>query len=198
MKYLLPCSCGKSVAVEAAQAGQRVCCTCGRMLDVPTMRLVRQLPPADRAAAGARRPAPTWPLAQRLLFACGLVVLLGGAATAAYCQWIRSQLYTQEYVWDDVERACAEIAKMNIDAAWTLWADQRDQAIGPYEPPVFIVHRHLAALLWRYVLLGFVAAGAGLGLMVLAAVLRPGAVRARPRAAAGDEAEQVDSTIRPR
>ncbi len=147
------------------------------------MRLVRQLPPADRVAAVPRRPARLWPRAQRILFAAGLAVLFVGTATAAYYQWIRMQLQTEEFVWDDLEGACATIAQMNIDEAWELWTIMRDTDIGPYIPPIFVEHRRFAAELLRYVLGGSAAAGVGLVLMLLAVLLRPAAVTTRARPA---------------
>jgi hypothetical protein len=175
MKYLLPCSCGKSVAVEPAQAGQSVRCACGRMLEVPAMRLVRQLTPAARDAAGARRAAPSWPRAQRMLFAAGLALLVGGAATAGYYQWVRMQLQTEEVPWDDVQGACATIERMNISDAWEVWTVMRDVDIGPYAPPIFVHHRRIAVELLRYVIMGSAAAGVGLVLMLLAVAVRPAA-----------------------
>lgn len=185
MKYLLPCSCGKSVPVEASQAGQRVRCSCGQMLDVPTMRLVRQLPPATRPAPGTRRPTRSWPLAQRLLFACGLAMFFGGGMAVAYYQWIRSQLQTEEVAWDDLEGAMAAIAELNIEEAWEFWTIHRDLEIGPYSPPPFVIHRLADVTLTRYVTLGAAVAAGGLLLMLLGVVLRPAAARARPRPAAG-------------
>ena len=46
-KYLLPCSCGKSVPVETSQAGQEVVCECGLTLTVPSMLKIKKLQQAD-------------------------------------------------------------------------------------------------------------------------------------------------------
>ena len=50
-KYLLPCSCGRSVTVEASQAGRQVHCDCGISLEVPTMLELARLERAKEAAA---------------------------------------------------------------------------------------------------------------------------------------------------
>lgn len=61
-KYLLPCLCGRKIAIEVGQSGQTVSCTCGRRLDVPTMLQIRALerieeecPPRVRLPWGVRQ-----------------------------------------------------------------------------------------------------------------------------------------------
>ncbi len=184
MKYLLPCSCGKSVAVAPSQAGQRVRCACGRTLDVPAMRLVRQLPPAEDAATRPRRAASAWSRAHRLVFVLGLVMLASGAATAGYYQLVRAQLVTDEFLWDDLEGACATIDRLTADDAWDVWVALRDLGIGPYAPPIFVHHRRIASQLMRYVIGGAAVAGGGLVVMLLPLVWRPAPRRAPRRPAA--------------
>ena len=46
MKYLLPCTCGRSVEVEPSQAGQITVCVCEETLIVPPMLQVKALPVA--------------------------------------------------------------------------------------------------------------------------------------------------------
>lgn len=43
-KYLVPCSCGKSVVVAVHQAGSTVVCECGSQVSVPPLRRLRELP----------------------------------------------------------------------------------------------------------------------------------------------------------
>jgi hypothetical protein len=178
MKYLLPCSCGKSVAIEVSQAGQSVRCTCGNMVDVPTMRLIRQLPPAAASAAKKRLRDRSWSLTQRLLFSGGLAILVGGLLTAGVFQMGRSGLKTTETTWDNLERAHQDIDSMTITQTWDLWTMARNDTIGPYNPPPFILHRLWSATWLRAVVGGMAAAVVGLVLMVSAFVIRP---RAKPR-----------------
>ena len=42
-RYILPCSCGKELPVDASQAGQEITCACGAKLEVPTMRKLTSL-----------------------------------------------------------------------------------------------------------------------------------------------------------
>ncbi len=47
MNYLLSCHCGRNTIVTRSQAGQVVLCACGNKLSVPTLRGLKELPPAD-------------------------------------------------------------------------------------------------------------------------------------------------------
>jgi hypothetical protein len=57
--YLLPCTCGQTVRVGKAQAGQAVDCACGKRHSVPTLRGLRELAlaPVEAATTPARNPA---------------------------------------------------------------------------------------------------------------------------------------------
>jgi hypothetical protein len=80
-KYLLPCACGKSVPVDASQAGLLVRCACGAAMEAPTGQRLRQLPVAPGVASPA--PAANWGAGQRLLF-LGAVLEAVGMAAAIY------------------------------------------------------------------------------------------------------------------
>ncbi|MCE9526046.1 MAG: hypothetical protein K8R36_08330, partial [Planctomycetales bacterium] len=83
--YLLPCSCGKKVRVDAGQAGARVDCECGQQLAVPTFRALRNLeldataPDLDK---GSLRPA--WNAQRGVLFSFGLLVTVVAVALTCY------------------------------------------------------------------------------------------------------------------
>jgi hypothetical protein len=73
--YLLPCSCGKKVRVDAGQAGAKVDCECGQQLAVPTFRGLRNLEVDGTAPALANegQKAP-WNAQRGVLFSFGLLV----------------------------------------------------------------------------------------------------------------------------
>jgi hypothetical protein len=79
-KYLVPCVCGRRLAVDTGQAGESLVCECGATVAVPTLRQLRQLPEScDVAAAPA---GSTWGLRQgaitvSLLLAAVCLVLAG-------------------------------------------------------------------------------------------------------------------------
>ena len=56
-KYLVPCVCGRQHAVDTGQAGESLVCECGATVAVPTLRQLRELPPArEESPAGVARP----------------------------------------------------------------------------------------------------------------------------------------------
>ncbi len=180
MKYLLPCSCGQSTAIEVSQAGQSVRCTCGKTLDVPTMRLIRQLPPAEEVPAKTRARDRRWSLRQRLFFSGGLALLMGGLLSAAFFQIGRAGLETEERPWDNLERAYQDIDAMNIEQTWELWTNVRDDSIGPYNPPSFIRHRLWSARWFRAVAISLIVSGIGLVLTLSSFFARPQSPARRP------------------
>ena len=173
MKYLLPCSCGKTVTVDVGQAGQSLRCECGRKLEVPTMRAIRQLEPLrDVQLRQSRRKKP-WSLTQGAVFASGLAIMVAGLATAAYFQIGRSRLQTEAVPWDNLELALKNIDNMNIDQAFQLWQEIRDDPIGPYHPPNYIMARYVSAGVLNYVLGSLGVAALGLIVLLSAFLLSP-------------------------
>jgi hypothetical protein len=78
--YLLTCDCGKSVPVEIGQAGGRVACSCGKQIDVPTLRQLRHLPRESAEVAAA---SGGWGLRQGII-AASLIII---AAIVAWTIW---------------------------------------------------------------------------------------------------------------
>ncbi len=76
MKYLLPCSCGRKLAIHTSQAGEHVRCACGAEVEVPTMRDIAALE-QDRSQPVVARPATRWGLRQRILVAGAAIALIG-------------------------------------------------------------------------------------------------------------------------
>ena len=83
-KYLLPCTCGREIPVEATQAGQQVRCQCGLGLEVPTLLNLTRLKPAEPPTAAAPpRARSTWGLRQRVMLV-GLWIMAVGASWAGW------------------------------------------------------------------------------------------------------------------
>ncbi len=182
MKYLLPCSCGKSVPIEVSQAGQTVHCDCGATLDVPPLRHLRQLPTATEKVAV--KPPRSWSPAARILFALGLGIAGFGLLRATYFQWNRSTLDTEEVAWDQtLDSDINNLTNMNLDQAWNNWLSVRDNDIGPYRPPNFIISRRISSWMQERAAYGLGLALAGLVMIGIAFVLpRSTPARGRPPA----------------
>ncbi len=172
MKYLLNCSCGKSVPIETSQAGQAVACSCGKQLEAPTMRMIRQLEPASEEGADRATKSGNWSILHRLLFAAGLAVATAGFLVAGFYQWSRVNLDTKEIAWDiNLDTDLEVLENMDLELAWENWLQVRDSGIGPYQPPFYIQSRFLSGY-WKKFALGGVGVGvAGIALMGIAVLL---------------------------
>lgn len=97
--YLLPCSCGKKVPVDAGQAGAKVTCECGQQLAVPTFRALRDLEQEKPVAAVAVGTAESseWNPVRGIMFSLGMLLSLIAAVLICY------HLYTYWVVWDGGE-----------------------------------------------------------------------------------------------
>jgi hypothetical protein len=122
-KYLVECTCGKNVPVEIGQAGGRVTCSCGNLVDVPPLRQLRHL--AVDTTAEVARPASTWSARKGVITAS---LILAGALVIANA-WSR---FTQPAIpkfdaagyQQDIE---ARLTKLNPSDAFNIW-------IGHYRP----------------------------------------------------------------
>jgi hypothetical protein len=72
-KYLVECRCGNQLPVDIGQAGGRVTCSCGNVVDVPPLRQLRHLPQDTTAV---ERPVSTWSPRKGLITASVLLVCI--------------------------------------------------------------------------------------------------------------------------
>jgi hypothetical protein len=171
MKYLLPCSCGQNIAIEVSQAGQSVACSCGKQVDVPALRMIRQLKPAVEDSARARR-SGNWSTLQGMVFALGLATAVAGLSMGIFYQWGRSKLDTKEVAWDhQLGTDMKLLEEMDLEDAWENWKLVRNSGIGPWAPPNYIRSRLFSKHLKTYVKIGLGIGVFGVGLMGIAFVL---------------------------
>lgn len=98
--YLLPCSCGNKVRIDAGQAGAKVTCSCGGELTVPTFRGLRDLEretPENPAAAAVE--GSQWNPIRGILFSFGTLVSVVAAGLVLYHLYIYSQLLDGGEAW---------------------------------------------------------------------------------------------------
>jgi hypothetical protein len=81
-KYLVECNCGNKLPVEMGQAGGRVACTCGNLVDVPPLRKLRHLPTTDVEVV---RPTSTWSARKGVITAS--LVVAGALAIVNAWSW---------------------------------------------------------------------------------------------------------------
>jgi hypothetical protein len=117
-QYLLPCSCGRKVAVDRSQAGLQTECECGARLDVPTMRGLAELEPVDAPAPEATADKGAWGPPQGLMFLGGLLLCIGLAALA--------YVYPQRpHIVFDTVSLQRDIGSLNPETSWQLWQELR-------------------------------------------------------------------------
>ena len=140
MQYLLPCSCGQTVRITAAQAGAQVACVCGKSLPVPTLRGIQQLQiaPAERSAKAATR----WSPMHGVLFVSGLTIATIGVVVLAYFGLKYIQLgghpITRD-ITDVVVKAEQErISELTPTQALAEWTENVNSGLGEREEPPWI------------------------------------------------------------
>ena len=115
-KYLLTCSCGNMLPVDVGQAGGQLVCSCGRTIDVPTLRNLRHLPPVTTAEP---KPAATWSVRKGVI----TVFLIPAGLLAAVALWHR---LTEPKLPEFQPQAHAESVEKHFDQvtpvdAWKSW-----------------------------------------------------------------------------
>lgn len=126
-KYLLPCSCGQKVAVDASQAGLEVPCACGAKLEVPTMRGLSQLQIVEEPREEHAAPQAAWGPAQGLMF-LGAVLLLGGLVAVLLVMQTRPQWQVQD------EQIRLDVNRLTPGQLWQRWQFLRQGVGGPNDP----------------------------------------------------------------
>lgn len=109
-RYLLPCPCGEKIAVEIGQAGQRIVCSCGQTLEVPTMQGIRKLEISADSLGEPRRTSSLGGVGIGIALLGCLILGSGGA----YASWVSSRRpiivdidYTSPWetwlIWQDLQ-----------------------------------------------------------------------------------------------
>ncbi len=117
-QYLLPCQCGKTIAVSPRQAGDHIACDCGTVAEVPTLRRLRELPTQELIETTE----PAWGLRQGVL-AAGLVGVLALSAAAG---WLIFTQPASPEPFDAVARqkvVTSGIDKITPAQAWLMWSN---------------------------------------------------------------------------
>ncbi|HEV3023910.1 MAG TPA: hypothetical protein VGX76_15650, partial [Pirellulales bacterium] len=120
--YLLPCTCGKKIEVDAGQAGLSVRCSCGADVPVPTMRGLALLERTEPRILPSEGPSTDWGRRQGLIF-LGLVIMLAASLGGLYVWWVRPILRP----WTDEAGAMvrAPVVELNLEKSWELWKQLR-------------------------------------------------------------------------
>lgn len=112
VKYLLPCSCGQKIAVESSQAGQSILCSCGKSMEVPTMKGLRQL---EQYVDTANEPKATSSFGGSAIGIALLGFVILGAG-AGFMTWMH---FTQRPILIDMDY-------MSPWDTWLMWQSLRE------------------------------------------------------------------------
>jgi hypothetical protein len=116
--YQLPCSCGKSIPVTAAQAGRNVECACGAKITVPSLGALRQLLPA--AAESTVAPPVEWSPFRGVMFVGGVLIALLSCVSGGYAMYKASQIEIRDR-GTVIEKQMEELKHMPADEIFVLW-----------------------------------------------------------------------------
>lgn len=198
MEYLLTCQCGKQHVVSKAQAGESISCSCGKQLEVPTLRGLNQLPvhaPAgletgegDSSAPGTSQPplpnrgghrsTAAWQGWRGPTMAILTAVMVISAIFAAFYFWQRFMIdtsYTIENLIEEDRRVLAQADPIDLDQAWNDFAGYNLRQKRP--PNFFVWNRYAEHRVYQGTVASVIAAVSGL----LAAAVWISARRARDK-----------------
>jgi hypothetical protein len=162
-QFLLPCECGQSIPVTAAQAGGRATCDCGRQNQVPTLGGLRKLPKAN--SQGDSAPAAEWNAVRGTLFVVGVVLAVVGLAVGAYGSYVRNRINLEavhQAVVEEESFHLEEIDRLGIDELYERWKHIRDLELGRPGGSLSVYAEDLASFYFRTAVGGFVAAAVGI------------------------------------
>ena len=169
--YNLPCSCGKTLVVDAGLAGATVTCECGKTVQVPTFRELRRLTPVAQAPSEAKPPPQSRARPLGCLFGALLAIALVSGLIGAGAWFLRQQIDTSHTIENDIAEGNKKIDGMSIDQAFQLWKNFEEVGLGPPEPPPYIRALVLASRLHRAMMIGGAVCGICLGLSIIVAVV---------------------------
>ena len=170
MTYLLSCSdCERTIPLETKDAGRFVSCECGAVLDVGTMRDIRQLPVAGQdsglatASPGRRR----WSPVQGGVFALGVMMMCGAGGYIASQYIAISSLDLGDQAAQDKSLGDQTIDALTPFGAYEAWKMLQQMGIGDQEKPKYMLDQQAAALHRSNARIGMCVVGLGLIVMLI-------------------------------
>jgi hypothetical protein len=166
MQYLLPCTaCGRTLPIDLGQAGQRVPCACGKLVEVPTLRGIKALAPAkaaDGAMEKARGPQPAaWSPLQGALFSIGILVAVIAGMAAGYCGYAVAQIEVREPTAAQFAEADEHFDSIPLDKMYEIYSEARAHGLGSPQPPAYVQAKRVEDAFVRYTIVASTIAGAG-------------------------------------
>lgn len=116
-KYLFPCPCGQQIVVQPRQAGETIACSCGTLLQIPTLLDMTGLEPVAPESAAPPTPSTAWGLRHRLLL---LGIFLVVAAVVGIV-WLYVERPVSRFDTIDPEHIRQTAQKLPPSQTWSIW-----------------------------------------------------------------------------
>jgi hypothetical protein len=141
-QYTLPCpGCRKKHAVQSSQAGTSIECKCGRTIQVPSMRGMRELQPiveqtTEQQAEKRRRPQVSWGMRQGIALACLTVggIALGFAIFLFATKPEHPTALAHRFFASQEKQMDEYAANMTLAQSLIHWKDLNARGIAPQVP----------------------------------------------------------------
>ena len=164
-----PCSCGMDHPVALYQAGEILRCSCGRELELPTMRKLRNYPPFEKDRG---RPQPAWSTSRGVIFNLGLMLSLGSIAALIVFGQQRWNLDLAKPELPDSELYDLEVSRWPVSLAWKFWTLAKTTDLSYRLTPRYQQARQWAARLTTYLIAAAVGLAVGGAAMTGALLVR--------------------------
>lgn len=179
-RYRLPCPCGHETIIEPPQAGESVWCAgCGKDVEVPTLRGIRQLARAEEAAKGSAA-ASGWSPQQGVLYVIGLLLFLIPAGVIAYLLYMNSRLPTEQPDVANIQYQF-DFDSLTPERSLEAWEYFATDNLETRSEPMFLWARNLSNRLMIGVAVLAALSFLGLVLMLVSLFWKPRPKSRRPR-----------------
>jgi hypothetical protein len=177
-QYFLPCSCGERVRVEAAQAGGRVACACGKELVVPTLRGLKALEPAPLDQVAARRAAGRqWSRLQGGMFSLGLLVTVIALGIVGFTLWqylmIQASPFAVDRTTEFLQFDSRAVDSLGPLETWEEFTHLRDAGLGETVDPPWVQVQRLMGEKKSLIIGAAIAAAVGLAATIGSLFMKP-------------------------
>ena len=172
-KFLLPCECGQTIAIEVGQAGQKIPCACGKTVEAPSMRAIRSLE-LQPEQPDAPKPKRSWSPAAGMVFVTGSILILIALTTIGFAYFSRSLLHRNLPVRspENVAQWLGEIDQTPADGLIDVWNETVEKGFSEADESPWQLYRAEAGKYKLTIWIGLALAALGLAMSTGATLLR--------------------------
>ncbi len=145
MEHLIICECGQSLRVTRSQAGQELTCGCGKIIKVPTLRGLAELPVApDSSMPESPTNRATWGGWRGTLLAIFVALCVVSAIPATYFLLQRTMLDPSYTVESEVEAGNQNFDEQGMKQLAVVWINYETSGLGEKQKPDFYYYNRFA------------------------------------------------------